>query len=113
MLDMDIPVDCLNCGVCCFSKSATYVRVSGDDWTRLGDDAESVARFVGQRAYMRMEDGHCIALQPSTRRGQPPVFFCSIYAKRPQICRDLKRGAPECQGELSTKAHRVADEYGS
>ena len=109
---MEIPADCLNCGVCCFSKSSTYIRVSGDDWTRLGDDAERVARFVGQRAYMRMEDGHCIALQITTKRGQPPVFFCEIYEKRPQICRDLRRGSPECQGELTTKAHRVADEYG-
>ena len=113
MSAMAIPADCLNCGVCCFSKSATYVRVSGDDWTRLGDDADRVARFVGQRAYMRMEDGHCIALQPSSRRGQAPVFFCSIYETRPQICRDLRRGSPECQGELTTKANRVADEYGA
>ena len=109
---MDIPVDCLNCGVCCFSKSATYIRVSGDDWSRLGDDAERMARFVGQRAYMRMENGHCLALQITTHRGQPPVFFCEIYATRPQICRDLKRGAPECQGELTTKAHRVAEAHG-
>ncbi len=109
---METPTDCLNCGVCCFSKSATYVRVSGADWTRLGAEAEAVARFVGQRAYMRMEDGHCIALHITTHRGRPPVFFCSLYAKRPQICRDLRRGSPECEGELTTKARRVADEHG-
>jgi Fe-S-cluster containining protein len=109
---MLVPVECLNCGVCCFSKSATYVRVSGDDWIRLGDDAERVARFVGQRAYMRMRNGHCIALQITTKRGQPPVFFCEIYAQRPQICRELRRGSPQCKGELETKAHRVADEHG-
>jgi len=108
---MPVPDDCLNCGVCCFSKSATYIRVSGDDWTRLGDEAEGLARFVGQRAYMRMEGGHCIALQITTKRGQLPQFFCSIYAKRPQICRDLARGSPECKGELETKAQRVADEF--
>ena len=27
---------CLHCGVCCFSRLETYVRVTGDDWTRLG-----------------------------------------------------------------------------
>jgi Fe-S-cluster containining protein len=109
---MEIPNDCLNCGVCCFAKSATYIRVSGSDWTRLGEGAEQLARFVGQRAYMRMEDGHCIALQVTARRGHPPVFFCSIYEKRPQVCRDLRRGSMECQGELSTKADKVAEKYG-
>ncbi len=109
---MDVPAECLNCGVCCFSKSATYIRVSGADWTRLGGDAERLARFVGQRAYMRMEDGHCAALQISNPRGRPPVFFCSIYEKRPQICRDLRRGSMECEGELTTKAHRVAASHG-
>ena len=110
---MPVPVDCLNCGVCCFSKSATYVEVTGDDWTRLGDDAERLARFIGQHAYMRMEQGHCIALHITTHRGRPPEFFCTNYAKRPQICRDLKRGSPQCKGELETKAGRVADAYGS
>jgi Fe-S-cluster containining protein len=106
---METPTDCLNCGVCCFSKSATYIRVSGDDWSRLGDDAERVARFAGQNAYMRMRSGHCLALQVTTKRGQLPLFFCEIYSTRPQICRDLKRGSPQCEGELETKAHRVAD----
>ena len=109
---MPVPADCLNCGVCCFSKSATYVEVHGDDWTRLGDEAEDLARFIGQHAYMRMEKGHCIALQITTQRGQPPVSFCGIYAKRPQVCRDLKRGSPQCKGELATKARRVADKFG-
>lgn len=109
---MPVPEDCLNCGVCCFSKSATYVRVSGDDWTRLGDNPELVARFIGERAYMRMKGGHCIALHITTQRGQLPRFFCEIYARRPQVCRDLKRGSPQCKGELMTKAHRVADEFG-
>ncbi|MBK8477422.1 MAG: YkgJ family cysteine cluster protein [Opitutaceae bacterium] len=111
-MTMPVPLDCLNCGVCCFSKSATYVRVSGDDWARLGEDAESWARFVGQRAYLRMKGGHCLALEITTRRGQLPVFFCAIYEKRPQICRDLGRGSPECKGELETKAQRVADAHG-
>jgi hypothetical protein len=56
------------------------------DWTRLGDEAERVARFVGQRAYMRMEDGHCIALHPPADGGQAPVLLVRS-TKRPQICR--------------------------
>ena len=74
--EMDIPENCLYCGVCCFAKSGTYVRVSESDWLRLGEDAEAWARRVGGQAYMRMDDGHCLALQITTPRGKPPVFFC-------------------------------------
>lgn len=110
---MNVPAECLSCGVCCFSKSATCVRVSGADWSRLGGEADRVAHFFGQRAYMRMEDDHCIALQITAEPGQPAVFFCSIYEQRPQVCRDLRRSSMECEGELSTKAHRVAERHGA
>lgn len=108
---MDIPENCLNCGVCCFSKSGAYVRVSENDWKRLGPDVDDWARRVGGQGYMRMEDGHCRALQITTPRGQPPVFFCAIYDKRPQVCRDLTQGKNACQLELSTKASRVRNAY--
>jgi Fe-S-cluster containining protein len=109
---MEIPENCLHCGVCCFAKSGTYVRVSEADWTRLGAHADRVARHVGRQAFMRMEDGHCIALQVTTRRGAPPVFFCEIYDRRPHVCRQLAQGRAACQTELRTKAARVAAEYG-
>ena len=107
------PLDCLRCGVCCFSPSDRFVRVTGDDWTRLGAEAERVAHFAGRghEAFMRMSDGHCAAL--SVRRvaagegagvEQASEFFCTIYAHRPQICRDLARGSPECSGERAIKA---------
>jgi Fe-S-cluster containining protein len=80
------------------------VRVSGDDWTRLGGAAEQVAQFVGNRAYMRMRDGHCGALELRTGADGATEFFCTIYERRPQICRDLARGSPECAGEIAVKA---------
>jgi uncharacterized protein len=95
--------DCLDCGVCCFSQLATYVRVTGDDHARLGDRAGSLVVFEGNRAYMRMIDGHCAALvvDPATR-----TFTCSTYETRPQTCRDLERGLAACQGEIATKGER-------
>lgn len=104
-----MPADCLRCGVCCFSNLDAYVRVTGHDWERLGEDAERLAHFIGHRAYMRMHEGHCAALV--ARRAQEATgggieYFCTIYPRRPQICRDLERGSPECQGELSTKGQR-------
>jgi Fe-S-cluster containining protein len=93
--------------VCCFSTLESYARVSGDDWTRLGDSAEQVAHFVGNRAFMRMREGHCAALELRHAEDGAAEFFCSIYERRPQICRDLARGSPACEGELVTKDVRA------
>ncbi len=101
------PAGCLACGVCCFSLLPTYVRLSGDDWARLGVDAEQVAHFIGHRAYMKLTAGHCAALQPRESAGGGREFFCSIYERRPQVCRDLARGSPECLGEIAAKGDRA------
>jgi hypothetical protein len=88
--------------------------VSDDDVARLGEEADRVVRLVGKRSYMRMADGHCIALEIRPRTdGGGPEFFCSLYDRRPQVCRDLRRGSKECFGELATKAHRVAADTAS
>ncbi len=101
------PADCRGCGVCCFSDSPAYVRVTGDDWARLGPDAERLAHFIGHRAYLRMAGGHCAALERRCRPDGGPDFFCTIYERRPQVCRDLARGSPHCLGEIATKGDRV------
>jgi uncharacterized protein len=89
--------------VCCFSDSPTYVRVTGSDWSRLGAIADDFAHFVAHRAYLRMHEGHCAALVVTPTAGGARDFFCSIYERRPQICRDLARGSPECEGERMAK----------
>ena len=103
-----VPADCRRCGVCCFSDSAEYVWVRGDDWSRLGAEADRLAHFVRNRAFMRMKDGHCAALEVRHDAAGRPEFFCTIYEHRPEICRDLGRGSPECLGDLETKAAAVA-----
>ena len=107
------PSDCRGCGVCCFSQLETYVRVTGEDWARLGGEVERLAQFIGHRAYMRMSEGHCAALEVrraaegGTEGGME--FFCTAYEGRPQVCRDLARGSGECAGELANKAPRVTE----
>lgn len=59
--------------------------------------------FDGNRAYMRMVDGHCSALAIEVGTGE---FVCTAYTTRPQVCRDLERGSPACAGERDTKAER-------
>jgi uncharacterized protein len=106
---LSIPnTDCLHCGVCCHSNLDTYVRVAGADWERLGVDAERVAHFIGNRAYMRMSGGHCAALVVRAAEDGAREYFCTVYAARPHVCRDLARGSPECEGEWATKGARVA-----
>ena len=99
-----LPVpECLACGACCFSRLETYVSVTGDDHARLGERADELVRFDGNRAYMRMVDGHCAALRIEKASGQ---FVCGAYETRPQICRDLARGSGACRGEIATKRDR-------
>jgi hypothetical protein len=86
----------------------TYVRVDGVDWSRLGADAERLAHFIGNRAYMRMQAGRCAALDIRANATGRREFFCTIYAQRPQVCRDLARGSPACEGELLAKGGRTA-----
>jgi uncharacterized protein len=95
---VNVPADCRRCGVCCFSEKPDYVAVTGADWARLGDAAERVAHFVGHRAFMRMNAGHCAALEQ--RDGG---HCCTIYDRRPQVCRDLERGSPQCEAEITRK----------
>ena len=85
-----------------------YVRLLGDDWEFLGESANEVAQFIGNRAYMRMRDGHCVALQRIDGLDGQRLFHCSIYDKRPTLCRELERGSPECAADLELKAERVA-----
>ncbi len=101
---MITPQDCQQCGVCCFSALDTYVRVTGDDWSRLGDAAGDLAHFIGNRAFMKMTNGHCAALSQRPRTDGHPEFFCTCYDRRPQTCRDLARGSPQCEAELERKA---------
>ena len=102
--------DCVRCGACCFSESARHARVTGDDYERLGDDALRLVTWLGNQAFMRIEHdgaeppvGRCAALVLDPERGE---FLCSVYDRRPEVCRALERGSPSCEGERETKRAR-------
>jgi Fe-S-cluster containining protein len=99
----DTPAECTECAACCFSTLERYVEVKGSDYTQLGDAAERLVHFIGNRAYMRMVDGHCAALAVDVENRR---FLCAVYHDRPAICRDLERGSPACMGERVTKRER-------
>ncbi len=98
---MDAP-PCLACGACCFSRLDTYVQVTGDDYSRLGEHAHDATVFIGNRCYMRMEHGHCASLEVS-----PGHYACRVYEQRPETCRVLERGSPHCEAERHEKAERT------
>ncbi len=77
--------------------------MTGDDYARLGADSERWVTWQNNRAFMHMQGGHCAALTVSLQDGQPH-FACQIYERRPQTCRDLARGSPQCEADWAQKA---------
>jgi Fe-S-cluster containining protein len=102
-LDLTGVPECTRCGTCCFSETEDYLQVLGVDYERLADDAERWVHFIGNRAYMKMSDGHCSALVFDQDRS---LFLCSIYERRPDVCRWLERGSGQCAAERHEKAER-------
>ena len=95
----DDPPACIHCAACCTSRSPRHVSVTGADWSRLGDLAEASTIWIGNRAFMRMDDGHCAALEAR----EDESFACGIYERRPEVCRQLERESSACAGEIATK----------
>jgi len=94
--------ECTECGACCFSSLPTYARVLGDDHARLADAAERLTVFHGNRCYLRLVDGRCAALRVEGGR-----FLCSVYERRPEVCRSLAPGSAECLAEIELKGART------
>jgi uncharacterized protein len=80
-----------------------YVRVFGCDHDRMDDRARAFTHFIGNRCYLRLEDGHCAALVVDPAG---PRFLCSIYEARPDVCRALERGGGVCRAERHEKGER-------
>lgn len=101
--DVEGVPECVKCGCCCFSRAQDYLRVFGGDYERLAEDAEFLTEFVENRAYMKMRDGHCGALTyDRTQR----AYLCSVYERRPDVCRWLERGSGQCAAERHEKKER-------
>jgi Fe-S-cluster containining protein len=98
VLPDEVP-DCQDCAACCHGDTPRYVRVEGSDHLRLGERADELTEFHGNRCYMRMEGGRCVAL----RRDTAGRYACGTYDTRPEPCRTLERGSPSCEAERLRK----------
>lgn len=98
---LDSVPDCKVCAACCFSERERYVIVTGTDHARLApDEQRTLVEFEGIRCFMKMTDGHCIALE---QKGDE--WLCSIYERRPQLCRDYERGGGACSVDRAHGRH--------
>jgi Fe-S-cluster containining protein len=102
----EAPVDCHACGACC-REAYHSVTVSMRDPVVWRQPALVVRH--GHRFEIRREGARCAALlaeesapgsdgapQAPRDSGGPRRFSCSIYADRPQACRDFEAGGRHC-----------------
>ncbi len=94
MTTVAIPADCRECGACCAYKPG-WVEVSQDDLARLGDPTlVTIGGYNGNPFSMKTKgvQHQCIALD-----GDVGISVnCTVYDKRPDICRAVERGSPIC-----------------
>ena len=79
----DTKVTCANCEACCCRLEVLLITDTG-----VPDNFIQIDKWGG-RTMARLEDGWCAALDRNT-------MTCTIYDKRPKICRELEMGGYEC-----------------
>ena len=82
----DLQISCSNCRACCCRLEVLLITDTGVPEYFIDSNS------WGARVMARLDDGWCAALDRDT-------FRCSIYERRPAICRDFEMGSYECQIE--------------
>ena len=79
----DSDVSCSSCQACCCRLEVMLITETGVPERFIATDQ------WGSRTMARLDDGWCAALDRNT-------LSCSIYQKRPFICREFEMGGYEC-----------------
>ena len=79
-------ISCATCEACCCRLE---VLLMGDDDVPM---RLTVQDQWGGWVMLRLDDGWCAALDRNT-------LLCTIYARRPAVCREYQVGDYECIGE--------------
>lgn len=82
----DSNVSCANCQACCCRLEVMLISDTGVPERFIALDQ------WGSQTMARLEDGWCAALDRTTLR-------CTIYDKRPWVCREFAAGEHECMTE--------------
>jgi Fe-S-cluster containining protein len=80
-----------------------YVPVTSEDRERMGDRANEMSHLVEGSYYLRMKDGRCAQLNHADGD-----WVCGDYKRRPEACRQLERGSPDCLAERDLKRLRAS-----
>jgi Fe-S-cluster containining protein len=104
--------DCQDCGACCFGPAHEHAFVSPRDAARFTPDERErlLELFPGHVVFLRMERRlapasgllHCAALEVEGGR-----YRCSVYERRPDVCRAFERGASGCRAVIEERGAAV------
>ena len=86
----DADVTCSTCKANCCRLEVMLITDTGVPEEYIAEDQ------WGAMSMARLDDGWCAALDRST-------MLCSIYDKRPWICREFEMGGYECLAERTAK----------
>lgn len=86
---VDQTVSCTNCQANCCRLEVIIISDTGvpDRFTGINDS--------GVQVMARLSDGWCSALDRDT-------MMCSIYDRRPLVCREFEMGSIDCVNERAT-----------
>ena len=82
----DPDVSCSSCEACCCRLEVLLISETGVPERFVALDA------WGGRTMARLDDGWCVALDRDT-------MACTIYERRPWVCREFEMGGHECRIE--------------
>ena len=81
--DIDSDVSCTRCDACCCRLEVLLITDTG-----VPPHLIELDRWGGE-VMTRLDDGWCIALDRNT-------MMCTIYDRRPLVCREFEMGSYEC-----------------
>ena len=79
----DPEVTCSSCRACCCRLEVIIISDTGVPRHHIDVDEH------GSESMLRLDDGWCSALNRDT-------LMCTIYEKRPWVCREFEMGSYEC-----------------
>lgn len=82
----DSDVSCTSCAACCCRLEVMLLTDTGVPDRFIDEDN------WGGQVMRRLDDGWCAALDRDSMR-------CTIYSRRPLICREFELGSPDCLEE--------------
>lgn len=113
-VDAPTSADCESCGACCAESG--FVAVSPTDTTPraltrptkgLGLSSETLCN-LGERCMKRHLGGRCVALEGVIGE----KVSCSIYTKRPNVCRRFEAGSPGCLSARESMRYKLTNHSG-